>query len=121
MSKKYIVALILNIIPFFLSCLLYEGGLAILMMFPILQILINWLNYTWTNKVISYLFLNIAMFISSIASIEISIQLYYNNISSDTGTLAVGNFAIIVGVVFMVLMTLMSIICRIISKKNLKQ
>ncbi len=120
MSKKYIAALILNIIPFFLCCLLYEGGIAILIMFPILQFLINWLNYKWTNKVMSYLFLNIAMFISSIASIEISIRLYYNNISSDTGTLAVGNFAVIVGVVVMTLMTLINIICRIISKKNLK-
>ena len=121
MSKKYIVALILNIIPFFLSCPLYEGGIAILMMYPILQFLINGLNYKWTNKVISYLFLNIAMFISSIASIEIITHLYYNNISSDNGTLAVGGFAVIVGVVFMVLMTLISIIYRNIINKNLKQ
>lgn len=117
MNIRYILALIINIIPFFLCCLLYEGGIAIFMMFLMLQILINLLNYKWTNKVISYLFLNTAMLISSIASIEIITQLYYNDISPDPGTLAVGNFAVIVGVVFVLLMTLISIICRIAAKR----
>lgn len=121
MSKKYIVALILNIIPFFLSCLLYEGGIAIFMMFLMLQILINLLNYKWTNRVISYLFLNLSMLISSIASCKIITRLYYNNISSDNGTLAVGDFEVKFIFVFILLMTLISIICLIISKKNLKQ
>ena len=87
------------------------------MIFPILQILINSLNYKWANKVISYLFLNITMLFSSIASLEIMTKLYYNNISSDTETLAVGNFAVLVGIVFIILMTLISIVCQIISKK----
>lgn len=117
MNKKCRRALIINIIPFFLSCLLYNAGIGIIMFFPILQILINLLNYKWTKKVISYLFLNILMLISSITSIEISTQLYYNNISSDTETLAVGSFAVMVGVVFILIMTLISIICRIISNK----
>ena len=50
---KYCSALIINIIPFFSCCLLCEGGIAIIMMFSIFQILINLLNYKWTNKVIS--------------------------------------------------------------------
>lgn len=121
MNKRYILALIINIVPFLLSCLLYEVGIAIFMMFLILRILINLLNYKWTNKVISYLLLNLAMLISSIASSKIITHLYYNNISSDNGTLAVGDFEVKFIFVFILLMTLMSIICRIISKKNLKQ
>lgn len=121
MSKKYIVALILNIIPFFLSCLLYESGFAIIIMFLMLQILINLLNYKWTNKVVSYLFLNLLMLISSVASSKIITHLYYNNISSDNGTLAVGDFEVKFAFVFILLMTIISIICRIVSKRNLKQ
>lgn len=125
MNKKYILALFLNIVPFFLGCLLYDGGLAIFIMFLMLQILVNELNHKWTNKVISYLFLNLAMLISSVASSKIITQLYYNNISSDNDTLAVGDFEVKFIFVFIILMTLISIIYRKckqeIQKKNLKE
>ena len=111
--KKYILALILNIIPFFLSCFLYEGGIAISLMLPALQFLLNMLNYKWTKRLLSFIILNSAMLVSSVASIKINTWLYYNNISSDTETLAVGNFEVLVGIVFIVAMTLMSIVCRI--------
>ena len=100
--KKYMLALMINIIPFFLSCFLYEGGIAILLIFPALQFLINILNYKWTKKILSFVILNSAMLISSVASIEIITKLYYNNISSDTETLAVGNFEVLVGIVFII-------------------
>ena len=115
--KKYMLALMLNIIPFFLSCFLYEGGIAILLMFPALQFLINTVNYKWTNKLMSYLFLNLAMLISSVASIKINTWLYYNNISSDTETLAIGSFEDQVCIVFIITMTLITALCRIVSKK----
>lgn len=115
--KKYMMALMLNIIPFFLSCFLYEGGIIILLMFPVLQFLINIVNYKWTKKILPFVILNSAMLISTINSIEIIIKLYYSNISSDTETLAVGNFAVLVGIVFIIVMTLITVVCRIVSKK----
>ena len=121
MDKRYILALIINIVPFLLSCLLYEAGIAIFMMFFMLQILLNLLNYKWTNKAISYLLLNLAMLISSIASNKIITQLYYTNVSSDNGTLAVGDFEEKFTFAFIILMTLISIVWRIVSKKNIKQ
>ena len=115
---KYCLASILNVAPFFLACFLYEGGIATLSIFPALQFLINTVNYKWTNKILPFVFLNSAMLISTINGIEIIIKLYYNNISSDTETLAVGNFAVWVGIVFIIVMTLISIVCRIISEKS---
>ena len=112
------LALMLNIIPFFLSCFLYEGGIIILLMIPVLQFLINIVNYKWTNKILPFVILNSAMLISGAASIKINIWLYYNNISSDTETLAVGRFEVQVCIVFVLLMTLISIVCRILSKKT---
>ena len=116
--SKYCLSLILNIAPFFLSCFLYEGGIAISLTFPALQFLINTVNYKQTNKIISYLFLNLAMLLSSVVSIKINTWLYYNNISSDTETLAVGSFEVQVCILFILLMTLISITCRILSKKS---
>lgn len=118
--KKHLLVLFLNIAPFFLSCLLYEGGIAILVMLFMLQILINTLNYKWTAKVISYLFLNLTMLVSSIASSKILTQLYYTNVSSDNGTLAVGDFEVKFTFIFITLMTLICIAFRIINKNNLK-
>ena len=118
MSKKYIVALILNIVPFFLTCFLYEGGIAISLILPVIQILLNEQNYKWTKKILSFVILNSAMLVSSVASIKINTWLYYNHISSDTETLAVGSFSVQVCVVLVMLMTLISMICRILSKKT---
>lgn len=120
---KYCIVLIINIIPFFLSCLLYEGGGMITMTFPIIQGFINYYNYKCTNKVISYLILNLAMLISSVKSISISTQLYYNNVSSDNDTLAVGDFEVKFAFAYILLITFISIICRIVNRiiQNKKQ
>ncbi len=88
-----------------------------MLIFPSLQLLINILNYKWTKKILSFVILNSAMLISSVTNIEIITKLYYNNISSDTETLAIGNFAVLVGIIFIIAMTLISIFCRIVSKK----
>lgn len=116
--KKYLLALILNIIPFFLTCFLYGSGLAILVMILTFQYLINMVNYKWTKKILPFAILNSVMLISAINSIEISTQLYYSNISSDPDTLTLGNFEILVSVIFVVAMTLIGIVRRIASKKS---
>lgn len=116
--KKYILALLLNVTPFLLSCFLYEGGIAISLIFPALQLLLNTVNYKWTRRILSFVILNLAMLVSSITSIKINTLLYYNNISSDSETLAVGSFEVLVCFVFILLMTLISIVCKILSKKS---
>ena len=107
----------LNIIPFFLTCFLYEGGAVILLMFPVPQFLTNIVNYKWTKKILSFVIFNSAMFISTINSIEIITKLYYNNISSDIEILAAGNFGVLVGIIFIIAMTLIAVPCRIVDKK----
>ncbi len=117
---RFCLLLILNILPFFLDCVLYKFGAWVELMFPILQIIINLINYHCTTKVISFVFLNMAMLISSIANILISTQLYYANVSSDSGTLLVGYYFAQIAFVFITLMTLISIVCRIASNKRNK-
>ena len=114
--KKYTLALLLNIIPFFLTCFLYEGGAAISSILPVLQILLNTLNFKWTKRILSFSILNSAMLISSVLSIKISTWLYYTNISSDSETLAVGNFEMWVAIVFIIVLTLININRRKVHK-----
>ena len=101
---KYILLILLNSVPFFLCCFGYEAGFIICMLILLIQILIVELNYKWTKKMTSYLFLNAIMLVSSISGINITTQLYYHNISSDPGTLAVGNLAEVVAFIFIALM-----------------
>ncbi len=117
---RFCLLLILNIVPFFIACVLYKFGAWIQLMFPILQIIINSINYRLTTKVISFVFLNMAMLISSIANTLISTKLYYANVSSDSETLLVGYSFAQIAFVFITLMTLISIVCRIVSNKRSK-
>lgn len=89
-------------------------------LFPILQIFITLLNYKWTRKIISFLILNTAMLVSSVAASEISIRLYYSNISSDFKTLLIGHLLAEVFVIFVAVLTLIGIICRIVNNRRNK-
>lgn len=119
MKKKIprcILLILANILPFCLESLLYGAGLAITVLLPLFQYIINVLNYKWTKGIFSYVGLNVLMLVSSVVNIEISTRLYYNNISADNGTLAVRNFAQMVAVKWIGIITLICVIYRIVSK-----
>ncbi len=119
--KKYLFAVLINMVPFFLCCLLYAGGLGTIMLFPFFQFFINWLNCKWTDKIIPYISLNVIMLFSSVISNRVTTYLYYYNISSDTETLAVGNFSEIVAFVIISLLTVVSLICKAVINHWLKE
>lgn len=114
---KYCLALFLNIAPFYLGCFLYQGGSAVMMLFPFLQFALNALNYKWTKRIFPFMVLNLAMLISTVHSLEIITRLYYNNISSDNDTLSVGDFAVHVGIILIIIMTLITVVWRIASNR----
>ena len=89
-----------------------------MLMFPAIQILLNFFNYGYTKKIISFLFLNFAMLISSVASLEITTLLYYTNVSADSETLAVGSASVQICIAFVGIMTLISAIFKFIDKKS---
>ena len=117
---KYFLALLLNTFPFFIGCFQYQFGSAVMEMFFLLQIILNTINYRWAKNLISYVLLNLAMLISSIIGNITLTKMYYNNISADSGTLAVGDFAVTFAFVFIVFMTIASIFYKKISK-NIKE
>ena len=70
------------------------------------------------KKMLSFLSLNLVMLISSISSLQIQTNLYYNNVSSDSETLAVGSFGVMISFLFILLMTLISVVCRIVKSQK---
>lgn len=118
-KTKFILAVIANILPFAISCFFYHGGgFLIMFLYPPFQIMLAILNYSVTKKCFPFAFLNAVMMLFSIASIELSTQLYYKNISSDTETLSVGRFEELVVFVFILVLTIVPLIFRTIGTKT---
>ena len=112
---KYCLAVVINIIPFLLCSLLYRGGAyIILFLFPLLQLALAVLNFVWTKKIISLLFLDVTMLVSSVIGNELNTIFYYNNISSDAETLMVGSVLSASAVLVVGLLTVISMIIRIV-------
>ncbi len=117
-KTKFILAVIANILPFAVSCFFYRGGgFLIMFLYPPFQIMLAILNYSVTKKCFPFVFLNAVMMLSSIVSIELSTQLYYKNISSDSETLAVGRTEELVAFVFILLLTVVLLIVRAVGAK----
>jgi len=111
--KKKIVFLLLNSIPFFLlSVFLYDGGIIIDLLFIPLQMTAVYINYKFIESNKLYILFNIILIISSVISLRISTQMYYNNISSDAETLAVGQFAGYIATIFIGIISIIGLVIR---------
>lgn len=80
--------------------------------FILIQLLFICLNYKIANNRINLVFLNINLLISTIVANVLLTNLLYNNISSDSETLAVGNFGLMVGIVFVLILSLIFVILK---------
>ncbi len=114
---NYCCLIILNL-SLFLLCFLYEGGIATSMLYPLLNLFLNHLNYKLTTKIMPFIFLNTIMLFSSVFSTKIMTKLYYNNISADNGTLAVGSFLLWFISIFMIVISLVTVIAKFIQKRK---
>ncbi len=117
-AVRFCLALLISMLPFGLSCLLYQGGLAITMMVHVLQIFISALNFQWTKRIVSFSMLNMVMLASSTASTIVQLHLYYTNISSDGATLMIGRLGVQDALVLGILLTLIGIVYRLIKRRK---
>ncbi len=115
--KKYMLAL-LNTLPFFLCFLFYKFALGPLLFFPVLQLLINIFNYDYSERIAPFLGWNLLMLVSSVASIWLYVLLYYKINPSDFEALGMIEAGIQFCTVFIALMTLISVVCKIKGRKN---
>lgn len=88
------------------------------MLFPVLQIIFNTINYRSTTNVKTFLLLNTAMLVSSVANILISTGLYYVVVSSDSGTAFVGSLFALIALIIVITLTLISVVFRIVTGRK---
>ena len=111
------IMMIANYILVLWACLFYSFGSSlgfpvVWPLFIISQILLVVLNYRAADDKFALAFLSVNLVISTVAANMLFTHLYYSNISSDSGTLDLGNLALAVGVVFVAVLSLISILVK---------
>ena len=113
MRLKYVIATAANYIPALCACLFFRGGGPV--MFPLLialQIILTLLNFFIANSKKPMIFLSANLFVSTIIANVLSTYLYYTNISSDSETILVGEWATIIGAGFVFILSLIFILLK---------
>lgn len=111
-KAKYTLALLANYIPVFIAYVLYELGIDIGLVVFCFQILLWCLNYDVSKSRFSLAFLNLNLLISTYISFGLSTTLYYNNISSDGLTLAIGQLIQLIGSIFVLVVSVILVLVK---------
>ena len=98
-----------NYVLVLLACTLYGVGFGTALLFLVLQPVLTAVNYIASEKTWQLIVLSVHLLISTLIANYMSVQLYYQNISSDSGTLLVGKYAIIIGCVYVIILSAITI------------
>ena len=114
---KILLLILINTVPFALDVIFYSNGsmdnfYLFLPVFALLTIL----NYYYFDKVAHYVIIQVYLLACLISSGCISTHLYYNNISNDPMTPAVGMLLVYSGSIVVVITTVISAIVKKRSK-----
>lgn len=110
---KYLKISLVNYALVLCACLFYKGG-ALLewSIYITVQILLTVFNHILSSKKTELIFYSANLVISTILANALATYLYYRNISSDSETLLVGELGLIVGVIFVVILSLVSMLIK---------
>lgn len=117
-TSLYIVTLILNYILILFSVLFYRGGSPLIE--PVLlmsQGILTIINCIVSRNQIQFAILAANLLASTIVANIVATLLYYHNISADDGTLLVGRWEVIIGCIYV---AIISGIALLIKKLILK-
>ena len=117
-TSLYIVTLILNYILILFSVLFYRGGSPLIE--PVLLIsqgILTIINCIVSRNQIQFAILAAHLLASTIVANIVATLLYYHNISADDGTLFVGRWEVIIGCIYV---AIISGIALLIKKLILK-
>ena len=113
---KIPLLILINTIPFAFDVIFYSnGGVDNLYLFLPVFAALTILNYYFSNKVAHYVTLQVYLLACLISSGCISTHLYYNNISDDPMTPAIGMLLVYSGSIVVVITT---VITSIVKKKS---
>lgn len=117
-TTLYIVTLILNYSLILFSALFYREGSPLIE--PVLlmsQCILTVINCIVSRNLIQFAILSANLLVSTIVANIVATQLYYHNISADDETLIFGWWALIIGCIYVVIISVLAILLKkIISK-----
>ena len=111
-SVKKIIAIVFNYIPLIIWCVFYSYGANVAFYMIPLQAVIAILNYRFSDGISDMLFLNGNLLLSTLLGIYINSFLYFKYICYDSEGELVRNFELMVGLVYILLITLVMFIIR---------
>lgn len=119
LKYRFPLLILINSLPFIFDIVFYENGAYNDLLFPIVFACLVSMNYYLLDKTLHYVLINVYVLFGVIFSGVVSTFLYYNNISSDGETLAVGEAMIFWGTAIVIVTTVISgIIKGLINRKK---
>ena len=119
---KFPILLLCNSLPMILNILLYSlGAPSELLLFPLFFGVLIYLNYRLCEKPLTFALIQVFMAGCIFISGYISTSLYYQNISDDGLTLAVGMLMTFVELAIAGITTMVILIIKIIQRKKKEQ
>ena len=110
---KYFFVLLLNYVPLLFGYLFYEAGFAVVLSFISMQLLLTMLNHRTAQRIGGLIFLNLNLLLVTFVANKITNILYYNNVSADSGTLAVGSLSLMGDMIYVVILFSVSFILKL--------
>ncbi len=112
MQRKYILIALANYIPVLCAFIFFRNPNLAWLLFIISQIWLTVSNYKAADSKFTLAFFQVNLLISTMIANALMAHLYYSKISSDSETLAVGNFVLVLGAVFVLILSLISILLK---------
>lgn len=112
-TSLYIVTLILNYILILFSVLFYRGGSPLIE--PVLLIsqgILTIINCIVSRNQIQFAILAANLLASTIVANIVATLLYYHNISADDGTLLVGRWEVIIGCIYVAIISGLALLIK---------
>lgn len=112
-TSLYIVTLILNYILILFSVLFYRGGSPLIE--PVLLIsqgILTIINCIISRNQIQFAILAANLLASTIVANIVATLLYYHNISADDGTLLVGRWEVIIGCIYVAIISGLALLIK---------
>lgn len=118
-KNKWLFLFFINVFPFAIDVAFYRMGASLdLKLFLPVFIGLTVLNFINCKKVIPYILYQMLILVCIICSGYVSTYLYYNNISSDDMTLAIGELMVMLGSAINIVITLITAIVKYDLNKN---
>ena len=121
MNKKTKLFLLMNIGNYMLVLLAFLGfrlGAGISIIFLLCQLALVVANYFVSQKIWQLALLSVHLLISTIIANLASVQLYFQFVSSDSETLLVGRIELLIGIIFVIIISVIAIIIASLEKLN---